>query len=88
MQHPSFDPVEQAAWEIYVQLVASETCANESDAAATAFRAAQVFLNHCKQRRESEKPKSVSKTGDDAAQARAQRAMKQRPDHPSENKTR
>jgi hypothetical protein len=82
MQHPSFDPVEQSAWEIYVQLVASETCPNEADAAATAFRAAQVFLNYCKQRRESEKT-TVRKTGDDAAQARAQRAMKQRPDHPS-----
>jgi hypothetical protein len=65
-------PTEDRAWEIFVRLVGNGT--RPADAISAAFEAVQVFGDHCEQRRESLESNTIAKSGDEAAQARAENA--------------
>jgi hypothetical protein len=56
MEH-KFDPTEQLAWEVFVQIVGNGRCASHDKAAEAAFDAVESFEMACNQHRESKKSK-------------------------------
>jgi hypothetical protein len=54
----SLDPIEKAAWEVYVELIGTDKSNGFNVLAVKAFNAVNCFYEHCERRREASKPEA------------------------------
>jgi hypothetical protein len=80
MPHPYTDPVEQAAWQIFIELVGSGR--PHEAAAREAFQAVESFNSHCNERHKSEDLEMVEKADENLTDVLAQHA-KERSSEPA-----
>jgi hypothetical protein len=75
MPHPYTDPVEEAAWQIFIELVGSGR--PYKAAAREAFQAVESFHSHCNERHKSEDLEMVEKADENLTDVLAQHAKEQ-----------